>query len=74
MAYFFLEKTKYNSESTLFYQHLKLILEGGISFSSGTFKNGQKFSCCQTFNFIQGLGEAQAVLKPTFPSQDSIEF
>ena len=68
------ENTKYNSESTLFYQLLKLIWECGISFSSRTYKNCQKCSRCRTINFVQGLREAQAVWKPTFSSHHSIDF
>ena len=41
---FFLKRQKYISESTLFYQLLKFIWEGGISLSSGTFINSQKCS------------------------------
>ena len=66
-------KKKFNSEYALYNQLLKLIWECGISFSSGTFKNGLKCARCWTINFVQGSGEAHAVWKLTFSSHHSLD-
>ena len=70
----YFKRKESNSESTLCNQLLKLILEYGVSFFSGTFKNSIKCAHCQTINFVQGLGEVQKVLKLTFPSHHGIYF
>ena len=64
----------FNSESALYNQLLKLIWECGISFSSGTVKDGLKCACCQTINFVQGSGEAHAVWKLTYSNHHSFDF
>ena len=46
-----LKRKKYNSESALWYQLLKLISECGISFFAGAFKNGKKCAGCWTIIF-----------------------
>ena len=70
----YFERKTFSSESRLFNQLLKLIWECGISFSSGTFKNGLKCARCRTINFVQGSGEAHAVWKLTFSSHHSFDF
>ena len=79
-TFFYFEPPKHLLWKTFFkfwvriiYQLLKLIWDCGISFSSGTFKDGLKCACCQTINFVQGSGEAHAVWKLTYSSHHSFD-
>ena len=63
----FILKKKNTIQSLHYFTNFSNWYENVASFlSSGTFKNGLKYACFWTINFVQGLGVAQAVWKPTF--------